>query len=48
MRELLALKRAHDPDELFQRSWYRHYRGMFGSSQAAAAALTSLDRAAAS
>ena len=25
----LALKREHDPDEVFQSNWYRHYRGMF-------------------
>ena len=31
MREFLALKRKHDPDELFQSDWYRHYRGMFGA-----------------
>ena len=26
MREFLALKRQHDPDEVFQSNWYRHYR----------------------
>jgi FAD/FMN-containing dehydrogenase len=29
MREFLALKRRHDPGEVFQSNWYRHYRGMF-------------------
>ena len=29
MREFLALKRQYDPDELFQSTWYRHYRAMF-------------------
>ena len=29
MREFLELKRRHDPDELFQSNWYRHYRDMF-------------------
>ncbi|MFN0122640.1 MAG: FAD-binding protein [Blastocatellia bacterium] len=28
-REFLALKRKHDPDELFQSDWYRHHREMF-------------------
>ena len=27
--EFLALKRKHDPGELFQSDWYRHYRRMF-------------------
>jgi FAD/FMN-containing dehydrogenase len=31
MREFLALKRTYDPDELFQSTWYRHYRGMLGA-----------------
>ena len=31
MREFLALKRRHDPDEVFQSNWYRHYRTMFGA-----------------
>jgi len=31
MPEFLALKRRYDPDELFQSSWYRHYRTMFAS-----------------
>jgi FAD/FMN-containing dehydrogenase len=31
MREFLALKRQHDPDERFQSSWYRHYRALFAS-----------------
>lgn len=30
LREFLALKRRHDPEEIFQSTWYRHYRGMFG------------------
>ena len=29
MRKFLALKRQHDPDEVFQSTWYRHYRQMF-------------------
>jgi FAD/FMN-containing dehydrogenase len=29
--EFLKLKRKHDPDELFQSDWYRHYRKMFAS-----------------
>ena len=29
MREFLALKRRHDPGEVFQSNWYRHYRTMF-------------------
>jgi FAD/FMN-containing dehydrogenase len=29
MQEFLALKRRHDPGELFQSNWYRHYRTMF-------------------
>jgi hypothetical protein len=31
MREFLSLKRRHDPDEVFQSTWYRHYRDMFGA-----------------
>ena len=31
MREFLALKRQYDPDEVFQSTWYRHYRTMFES-----------------
>jgi hypothetical protein len=27
--ELLRLKRKHDPGELFQSAWYRHYRDTF-------------------
>jgi hypothetical protein len=27
MREFLALKRAHDPGEVFQSNWYRHLPG---------------------
>jgi hypothetical protein len=30
MRPFLALKRRHDPDGLFQSSWYRHYAATFG------------------
>jgi FAD/FMN-containing dehydrogenase len=29
MPEFLSLKRRHDPEELFQSNWYRHYRSMF-------------------
>jgi FAD/FMN-containing dehydrogenase len=29
MRELLARKQAWDPQEVFQSTWYRHYRSMF-------------------
>jgi FAD/FMN-containing dehydrogenase len=29
--ELLRLKRRHDPDELLQSDWYRHYRSMFAT-----------------
>jgi FAD/FMN-containing dehydrogenase len=29
MREFLELKRRHDPHEVFQSTWYRHYRQMF-------------------
>lgn len=29
MRQFLALKRQHDPSEIFQSDWYRHYRAMF-------------------
>jgi FAD/FMN-containing dehydrogenase len=29
MRAFLQLKRDHDPDEVFQSTWYRHYRTMF-------------------
>ena len=28
--EFLRAKRHHDPEERFQREWYRHYRTMFG------------------
>jgi FAD/FMN-containing dehydrogenase len=31
MREFLAIKRQHDPEEVFQSTWYRYYRTMFGS-----------------
>jgi FAD/FMN-containing dehydrogenase len=30
MPEFLRLKRRHDPGELFQSDWYRHYKAMFG------------------
>jgi FAD/FMN-containing dehydrogenase len=29
MQEFLRLKRLHDPDEVFQSTWYRHHRAMF-------------------
>ncbi|MFL6570801.1 MAG: FAD-binding protein [Burkholderiales bacterium] len=29
MPEFLKLKRKHDPDDLFQSEWYRHYKRMF-------------------
>ena len=29
MPEFLSLKQYHDPAELFQSNWYRHYRSMF-------------------
>ena len=29
MREFLSEKRRHDPGEVFQSEWYRHYRRMF-------------------
>lgn len=29
MPEFLRLKRRYDPDEIFQSTWYRHYRRMF-------------------
>jgi FAD/FMN-containing dehydrogenase len=29
LREFLALKRKYDPEEVFQSSWYRHYKTMF-------------------
>jgi len=29
--EFLKLKRKHDPAEVFQSDWYRHYRKMFAS-----------------
>ena len=29
-KEFLGLKLKHDPDEMFQSDWYRHYRKMFG------------------
>ncbi len=30
MRAFLAMKRAYDPDEVFQSNWYRHHRAMLG------------------
>jgi FAD/FMN-containing dehydrogenase len=27
--EFLQLKRKHDPSELFQSDWYRHYKAMY-------------------
>ncbi len=30
LKELLALKLKHDPQELFQSDWYRHYKAMLG------------------
>jgi FAD/FMN-containing dehydrogenase len=35
-QELLRLKRAHDPRELFQSDWYRHYRALFAAEAEAA------------
>jgi FAD/FMN-containing dehydrogenase len=32
MPEFLRLKRGHDPAELFQSDWYRHYRAMFADA----------------
>jgi FAD/FMN-containing dehydrogenase len=29
LAQFLELKRRHDPNELFQSDWYRHYRRMF-------------------
>ena len=29
LRKFLALKRRYDPEEVFQSTWYRHYRTMF-------------------
>jgi FAD/FMN-containing dehydrogenase len=29
MRAFLQIKRARDPEEVFQSTWYRHYRAMF-------------------
>lgn len=33
--ELFRLKRRHDPDELLQSDWYRHYRAMFAAEPGA-------------
>ncbi len=30
MADFLKLKKAYDPNEIFQSDWYRHYRQMFG------------------
>lgn len=30
MRQFLELKRRHDPGDVFQSNWYRHYKQMFG------------------
>jgi len=32
MPQFLALKRKYDPDQIFQSTWYRHYRQMFGAA----------------
>ena len=32
MPEFLSLKQRHDPEELFQSNWYRHYRTMFADT----------------
>ncbi|MCW2972967.1 MAG: L-gulono,4-lactone dehydrogenase, partial [Thermoleophilia bacterium] len=32
LEAFLAKKRAHDPGELFQSDWYRHYRDMFATA----------------
>jgi len=32
LRELLAKKLEHDPEERFQSDWYRHYRAMFAEA----------------
>jgi hypothetical protein len=29
IRDFMMLKQQYDPEERFQSSWYRHYRGMF-------------------
>ena len=34
MPAFLGLKRQHDPAEVFQSTWYRHYRTMFTRAQA--------------
>lgn len=34
--QFLAKKREHDPGELFQSDWYRHYRALFGPAGATA------------
>ena len=37
MREFLAAKLRYDPDEVFQSTWYRHYREMFSAGMSAPA-----------
>jgi FAD/FMN-containing dehydrogenase len=32
MAEFLRAKRRHDPDEVFQSEWYRHYKAMFADA----------------
>jgi hypothetical protein len=34
MPEFLTLKKAHDPDEVFQSDWYRHHRDLLALPQA--------------
>jgi FAD/FMN-containing dehydrogenase len=41
----LALKRRHDPGELFQSNWYRHYKAMFGPALQPAADAAVLEHA---
>jgi FAD/FMN-containing dehydrogenase len=33
MAEFLQLKKKHDPDEIFQSDWYRHYARMFSATK---------------
>jgi FAD/FMN-containing dehydrogenase len=35
LREFLAAKRRHDPDERFQSDWYRHHRALLGAGSGA-------------
>jgi FAD/FMN-containing dehydrogenase len=44
MRAFLALKKMHDPDELFQSTWYRHYRHMFHDAYRTASAMSPASR----